>query len=176
MKSATGIGKTLLVSMAIVVLSMATGLFFNVMNPNGVGVFGGSTFGNTVAMDSADHEKAEGPAGEGTSIGFITLEEAKAFFDNGQTLFIDARSKRIYTKQHIRGAVSLPASSFDKRYEDFSKEVDKEITLVVYCQSFSCSKSEVVAEKLAVIGYTNIRVFAGGLVPWVEAGYPVEGE
>lgn len=175
MMNADGLLKKLLISTVIVVLSMATGLLFNVVNPNGIKVFGGSTVGKAVSLTTGDHADAEVPEDD-DAVEYISLEDAKVYFDKGDALFVDARSRKTYASRHIQGAVSLPAASFDKRFDEFSNDVDKEATLVVYCQSSTCPKSDVVAEKLEVIGYTAIKIFAGGWVEWVEAGYPVEGE
>jgi rhodanese-related sulfurtransferase len=46
---------------------------------------------------------------------------------------------------------------------------------MVYCSNESCIASQVAYRILAGNGYKNIRRYAGGLVDWEEAGYPLAG-
>lgn len=174
--------KKLLISLIITIASVVAGLLFNMVNPNGIEVLHGSTGGGTANMvvgsEAGDNEALKGsPDGavpEGV-IEHITLEAAKEYFDKGKGLFVDARSQETYAIKHIRGAVSLSAGSFDKSFEEFSDAIAKDTLLVIYCQSITCSKSDIVAEKLRAIGYRHIKVFVGGWVEWLSAGYPVQG-
>ena len=58
----------------------------------------------------------------------ITLDEAKAAFDKGTAIFIDARAAEAYKDGHIKGAISVPIGSTD----DFST-LPKGKTIIVYC-------------------------------------------
>ena len=57
----------------------------------------------------------------------ITVAESKKGFDDGNIVFVDARSADIYKEEHIKGALSLPSGS-----TDFSK-LPKGKRIVVYC-------------------------------------------
>jgi rhodanese-related sulfurtransferase len=45
---------------------------------------------------------------------------------------------------------------------------------VTYCASLTCRNSEIAANKLIALGYTNVRDYAEGKADWIEAGLPVE--
>lgn len=46
--------------------------------------------------------------------------------------------------------------------------------LVVYCSGPSCPQSKAAGEKLAALGFSNVRVFEGGLEAWKSAGRELE--
>jgi hypothetical protein len=58
----------------------------------------------------------------------ISLDEAKAHFDNGTAIFVDARSKGDYDIEHIDGAVlsTLPASKL-------GNTIPKDQLIITYC-------------------------------------------
>jgi rhodanese-related sulfurtransferase len=47
---------------------------------------------------------------------------------------------------------------------------------VVYCSNPACSASILAYQGLVARGYRNVRRYAGGLLDWEDAGYPLEGE
>jgi rhodanese-related sulfurtransferase len=53
---------------------------------------------------------------------------------------------------------------------------DKDAEVVVYCASGPCPNSGIASNRLAALGYTNVRDYHEGKAEWVEAGLPVEGE
>ena len=131
----------------------------------------------------------------------VDLSEAKKRFDEGETLFLDARPSSFYDQRHIRGAVSLPLADFDFIYmymsdEDKTKEYieDKTRELIVYGRSLSAMYDEEVAKKLMNNGHENVRILEGyqgmrifkteyqyrpltwaAFSRWEKDGYPVEG-
>lgn len=59
----------------------------------------------------------------------ITLEEAKAAYDAGKAIIVDTRDADSYKAEHIKGALNIPSSEFEKRYQELPK--DKQI--IAYC-------------------------------------------
>lgn len=59
----------------------------------------------------------------------ISLEEAKKDFDAGKVLFIDTRGEAQYKQEHIKGAINIPADTFQTRYT----EVPKDKKIIAYC-------------------------------------------
>ena len=59
----------------------------------------------------------------------ISLADAKKAFDKGEAFFIDTRSAAAFTNEHIEGAINMPSSQVEDRYQ----EIPKDKTIVVYC-------------------------------------------
>lgn len=59
----------------------------------------------------------------------ISLADAKKDFDAGNALFIDTRAEASYKNEHIKGAINIPAESFETRYT----EVPKNKKIIAYC-------------------------------------------
>ncbi len=132
------------------------------------------------AAATAEAEKDEPPENPESEISpgeieLISLSKAKEYFDRGEGFFVDARSEHSYYKRHIQGALSLSAKRFEAQYGDFRDIMAKDALLIIYCQSITCPYSDIVARKLRDLGYTNIKVFAGGWAEWLRARYPVQG-
>jgi rhodanese-related sulfurtransferase len=51
----------------------------------------------------------------------------------------------------------------------------KDAAVVVYCAGPACPSSRHAAEKLAALGYTNVRAYEGGLDEWKASGRGVVG-
>ena len=105
----------------------------------------------------------------------ITLQEARALMDERRALFVDARREFFYLKEHIIGAQALPLAQFDDRIGAFRQQVPQDRLLIIYCSGYGCEDSHQLAVKLLAIGYKRLRVYAGGLPEWKEAGLPTEG-
>ena len=75
-----------------------------------------------------------------------------------------------YRAKHIPGSLHFPT------LQDACAELAKNDEIVVYCSSYDCSASVFAYEYLVHHGYTHVRRYAGGILDWEEAGYPLEGE
>ena len=51
---------------------------------------------------------------------------------------------------------------------------DKDALIVTYCSNTACQTSRIAAEKLAKLGYTNVRRYEEGKQDWDEAGLELE--
>jgi CRP-like cAMP-binding protein/rhodanese-related sulfurtransferase len=131
----------------------------------------------------------------------VDLSEAKKKFDEGNTLFVDARPSSFYNQRHIRDALSLALPDFDFIYmymtdDDKTKEYieDKTREIIVYGRSISALYDEEVAKKLMNNGHENVNILKGykgirifnteyqlrpltwsAFSKWEKDGYPVEG-
>ena len=55
-----------------------------------------------------------------------------------------------------------------------TRSLDRNARIIVYCSGTSCPNSRDAGEKLATLGFTNVRVFEGGLEAWKVSGRGVE--
>jgi rhodanese-related sulfurtransferase len=83
------------------------------------------------------------------------------------TVFIDARISYDYEAGHLKGSVSIPIDVNDVEYRSATKRINKDSSIVVYCQSAHCKFAERVAVKLASDGFSDISIFRGGWAEWV---------
>jgi rhodanese-related sulfurtransferase len=122
-----------------------------------------------------DKHRIERRQSEYKGIKTVTLDEAHALWQAGQTLIIDARHIRDYQELHVPGAVNLPPESWANLTEP-PKIVgsNREQQILVYCSQESCDDSLKLANKLHNLGFTRVMAFTGGFRAWDEAGYPVD--
>lgn len=100
----------------------------------------------------------------------VSIEEAKAMWDEGGHYFIDSRETREFRTGHIPGALHVPRGWLEFKIADLAPEQDASI--VVYCRSGDRSSLGVLA--LRRMGYVNAVNLDGGWRAWNKAGYPVQ--
>jgi rhodanese-related sulfurtransferase len=81
-----------------------------------------------------------------------------------------------YDAAHIPGSLNLPCSPRLYESEDALKDLDRDDEIVVYCSNESCFSSISVYHLLEKRGYKHVRRYAGGLLDWDDADYPLEGK
>lgn len=88
-------------------------------------------------------------------------------------VLIEALGAAAYDQGHLPGAVRL---QLPEMRADYVVELlpDRSATIVTYCSGPSCRASHGVATKLTALGYTGVRVYAGGKLDWIDAGLPLE--
>ena len=92
----------------------------------------------------------------------ITPQEAKALMDSEKGyVILDVRTPEEYAAGHIAGAILIPDYEIGEKAESIL--ADKEQMILVYCRSGRRSKNA--ANKLATLGYTNVKEF-GGINDW----------
>lgn len=83
---------------------------------------------------------------------------------------VDARPKaRKYDVGHIPTAINIPDAQFDQLAPKLLPQ-DKSLLVIFYCDGPECILSHNSAFKAEKLGYTNVRVYAGGFPEWVQAG------
>jgi rhodanese-related sulfurtransferase len=103
-----------------------------------------------------------------------SVARAKEIFDNGNVLFVDARSQDNYEDGHIPGAVSLPVGQFDEQIESFLSRHSANARIVTYCSGRTCEDSHNLARLLSDVGFTHVSVFIDGFPGWEAQGFPIE--
>jgi len=98
----------------------------------------------------------------------ITPAQLSAQQQKTHPLLLDTRSDGEYQVSHMDGARFANYDTFDPGQLN---DVPKDTPIVVYCSVGY--RSERVGEKLQQAGYTNVKNLYGGILEWVNQGYPV---
>jgi rhodanese-related sulfurtransferase len=162
------IKKTIQEIITLLGVSLILALVVNTFSPRGIALVGQWDIAQGVVTASP----AAGATGQPQEIDSIAL--AKAIFDEGEVLFVDARSQKDYANGHIPGAISLPVGQFEERIGSFLNRYPLEQPIVTYCSGRTCEDSHDLARFLSDIGFTNVRIFIDGFQGWEAEGYPVE--
>jgi rhodanese-related sulfurtransferase len=112
---------------------------------------------------------AEAPAAEEAHAD-MSWSDVKSALGEGAIL-VDARGAGSYTKGHIPGAISVPASD-DGAMERLPEA--KDTRLIYYCGGPKCPASTKAAAKASAAGYTQVADFRGGYPAW-KARYGLDG-
>lgn len=70
----------------------------------------------------------------------------------------------------IKGATTIPYPEVVDRRKEFLDYRE----IIVYCKEKSCVASKKVASALKMLNVSNVRVYEGGIVEWIEKGLPFE--
>lgn len=116
------------------------------------------------------------PQSESFPVDTINLDATRATVENRSATILDARSAPYYTSGHLPGALTLSRDQFGKDYLRLRSTLEKakDHPIVVYCSGGGCHDSKMVAQALTTLGFSNVRIFAGGWDDWRAAGLPVE--
>jgi rhodanese-related sulfurtransferase len=79
-----------------------------------------------------------------------------------------------YRTMHIPGSLNLPCTPNLYGSADLLEGLKPDDEIVVYCSSDVCYASFSVYHLLRQRGYENVSRYAGGLLDWSEAGYPMD--
>ena len=92
----------------------------------------------------------------------ISQEEAKSIMDTESNFIIlDVRTEEEFAEGHIENAILIPDYEIVSKAEEVLK--DKSQLILVYCRSGR--RSQLAAEALVELGYTNVKEF-GGFIDW----------
>lgn len=98
----------------------------------------------------------------------ITRDELKQKLDSGQPIkLVMTLHETLFRQAHI------PTSLNIYQLEDALERLHPEDEIVVYCSDEVCTASIRGYHLLREHGYKNVRRYAGGLVDWANAGYPL---
>jgi rhodanese-related sulfurtransferase len=126
------------------------------------------------AAHPADGQTTPAVAEESLPEGSVSLERARQLYDEGVSIFIDARSPESFAEGHIPGAVNIPYDQLPKYLDTLQSQVLTSDHIICYCWSPTCDFSDQLATELKIMGYDNVEVFTGGWDQWIEAGHPTE--
>lgn len=160
--------KTIKGIVILVGVSVTLALAVNALSPKGIELIGrwdtgqGVITANPTAATQRELEEIDSVTG------------AKEIFDQGDVLFVDARSTENYKDGHIPGAISLPVGQLGERIGSFLKRYPPDQAIITYCSGRTCEDSHNLAQFLADAGFINVRIFIDGYPGWESEGYPIE--
>ena len=82
----------------------------------------------------------------------------------------------VFASRHIPGSCNACVYEMVFGEKVAGLVADKAAPVVVYGAGEGSLDSKVASEKLRALGYTNVKVFDGGLAEWQAAGLPLEGD
>jgi rhodanese-related sulfurtransferase len=107
----------------------------------------------------------------------VGLAKAKAFYDRGGLLILDARDAVDFADGHIKGAVSAPYDDVVGDPDLMTKYAQDPRPILCYCSGGECELSMDLGEELTRTGHRRVLVLKEGYPGWKDAGYPVvEGD
>lgn len=99
----------------------------------------------------------------------ISTDELKQALDRSKAFeFWNVLTDEYYSFENIPGSRHVPLDRIGREVARLNLSRDAEI--VVYCTGPECMQSSFAFEKLFSLGYTNVRVYKGGLDEWEAAG------
>lgn len=76
-----------------------------------------------------------------------------------------------YERHHLPGAIHIASDDIETQAP--RRLPDRGRTVVVYCASAACKRSEKAARRLDRLGYRDVREYVEGRRDWQDAGYPL---
>jgi rhodanese-related sulfurtransferase len=99
--------------------------------------------------------------------GEVVLTEVLAWTE--KPLWVDARTRNHYEKDHIPGAILLNEDEWNSLAKDTFDAWTPGQSVVVYCDTRQCQSSHKVAERLRESGLSPVYVLQGGWEAWQNA-------
>jgi rhodanese-related sulfurtransferase len=116
----------------------------------------------------AFHPKAP-PWEDRVGPGEVSLNQALEW--GKDVLWLDARPRQAYQREHVPGALSLNLENWDEAVPQVLQAWSPGRPIVVYCDSGGCHASKEVAEKLRTeMQLGNVFVLHGGWGAWLRHG------
>lgn len=102
----------------------------------------------------------------------VDVATAKKLYDE-KCHFYDAREKRHYQKEHIKGAYPVYFDVSKAEYIVIQLPKEKDEKVLFYCYGETCANSYEAALAVRRLGYTNVYWLLNGFGEWKEKKYPV---
>ncbi|SNB62343.1 Rhodanese-related sulfurtransferase [Arboricoccus pini] len=105
-------------------------------------------------------------------------EQAQAFVDDREVLFVDVREPAEWQGGHLPGAIRVPRGQLewaaDPASSSYKPDFGRANRIVVYCAA--AGRSALAAKTLSDMGYRNVSHIDGGFEAWRKSGMPIEEE
>ena len=100
----------------------------------------------------------------------VTPDELNAMLKNKDFVFVNVHIP--FEGNIANSDLSLPYDQIAEPSNLAQLPADKNARIILYCRSGRMS--QIAAEELVKLGYTNLCYLAGGMVDWEGAGYELE--
>jgi rhodanese-related sulfurtransferase len=107
----------------------------------------------------------------GTMAKNITRDELRRAIEAGSVTVVETLRPEHFAQGHLPGAVHIHYEQIAERAPELLP--DTHAPIVTYCSNTACRNSELAANQLAKLGYTDVRKYAEGKQDWLEAGLPL---
>jgi rhodanese-related sulfurtransferase len=103
----------------------------------------------------------------------ISMKELQQRMQQGNSLhFWNVLTDEYFKGEMIPGSRRVPLDHIGR---EVSQELlPKDAEIVVYCGGPNCPQSTLAAQKLAEMGYSNVKAYEGGLEEWKKTGHRIE--
>ena len=152
----------------LLAISVFLAFFYNYFSPSGIALFGQWEKSKGVVSPNAKNEVID------NSIEINDPNLMKRIVEKKGEIILDVRNKDSYDEGHVPSALSFPLFEFDDVIEKLLELTVPVSPIVVYCSSIECSDSHTFAQRLNDMGFSNVKVYAGGYREWEEMGYEIE--
>lgn len=104
----------------------------------------------------------------------ISPDSAFVLYNKNQAIFLDIRPRKEYQIDHIPNAHSVPFFAFFRNFKKFKTHYPIDKTYVLYGDESTMHQARLMSSRLHSLGYTKVATLYGGILLWLESGYPVE--
>ena len=102
----------------------------------------------------------------------ITRDELQQEIEAGTVTVVETLGPAYYEAGHLPGAINIPHTQVRELAPALLP--DTHAPIVTYCSNTACRNSEIAANELRSLGYTNVRKYAEGKQDWTEARLALE--
>ena len=103
----------------------------------------------------------------------ITMAQFRTLmYSSKRFTLVDTLSKSHHMREHIPGAICIPAGEIEKTAPQC---LPRDELIIVYGEGFGRDDSEAVAQKLVDLGFKHVVRFPGGLEDYRISHLPVVG-
>lgn len=155
-----------------ILVSAIVGMTAQSVLPNGISIQTDLTLIETDSGMVSIPSVSINPTGAENGSASISLSNALAAYNDGDAIFMDARTLEDFEAGHIQGAVHLPVESFMDSL-NYLDQLALDTFIITYCDGADCNASIDLAADLNLMGFTRVFFFFGGWQEWLEAGYPI---
>jgi len=100
----------------------------------------------------------------------VAPQEAYNFIIEKKPIIIDIRTKEEYDSGHLEN-VSYNIDFYSPDFKEQLNKLDKNAKYLIYCRTGR--RSALTLDIMKELGFKDIHHIKGGIVAWIDAGYPV---